>query len=59
MSTAEALREARIENVRAHGAVMEVLENEQFMSGVLSSLVEFQNGYRGKSLKQIKADHRL
>jgi len=59
MSTAQALREARLETVRAHSAVMEALENEEFMTGVLESLAAFENGYRGKTLKQIREDHGL
>lgn len=59
MTTAQATREVRIGNERAHAATMAALEDERLMADVLGSLAEFRAGYRGKTLTEIRKEYGL
>lgn len=59
MSIAEATREVRLGNERAHAATMAALENENLMAAVLGSQKEIASGVRGKTIKEIRSEHGL
>lgn len=41
----------------AYNAVMEVLEDEEFMAETFESMRQFQSGERGKTLLEIQEEH--
>ncbi|MBI5289920.1 MAG: hypothetical protein HY873_13185 [Chloroflexi bacterium] len=60
MSTTElTLKESRETTLHAYNAVMEVLEDDVFMDGVLKGLAAEQSGQRGKTLEEIRKEHGL
>ena len=53
---AERLRESREETRHVFNATMEVLENEEFMAGVLAALQDERDGVEPKDLDDIRRE---
>lgn len=59
MANTGALRESRETARRAFNDVMEVLEDEDFMAGVLEGIAAERAGDKGKTLEEIRSEYGL